>query len=53
MTAFPVTKLPLHPPGDTNTLWAFLGYNEKGCEQTAEQRRGENVDVRRKIEELD
>lgn len=33
MTAFPVTKLPPHPLGNTNTLWASLCYYEKEGER--------------------
>lgn len=47
MTAFPVAKLPLHPPGNTNTLRASPGYNERGGD------RGRNTQTRgRKKEHL-
>lgn len=29
MTAFPVAKLPLHPPEDANTPWASLANKER------------------------
>lgn len=40
MTAFPVAELPQHPPGNTNTLWAPAGYNERGGDSGRDTNRG-------------
>lgn len=47
MIAFPVTKLPPHPPGNTNTLWASSGYNERGSDRGRDTE-WENTEVRQK-----
>lgn len=41
MTAFPVAELPLHPPENTNTLWALLGNMRGGGGRRDTQTDGE------------
>lgn len=58
MTVFPVAKLPLHPLENANTLWASLGYNEKGGaggrdpQTDGEKGEKKRCDVRQRGEEI-
>lgn len=55
MTAFPVAKLPLHPPENTNTLWASPGNNERGGDggrDTQTDGEEKKSDARQKSEEI-
>lgn len=55
MTAFPVAKLPLHPPENTNTLWASLGNMRGGVggrDTQTDGEEGKKSDVRKRNKEM-